>query len=423
MRLKREIKRWDLVFLLINAVIGAGIFGLPSKVYALAGSWSLLAFFFCALLLFGLVTVFAEVSARFDQTGGPYVYLLHAFGSVPAYSVGWLMLITRLFSYATLINILLLYLSFFSERFLDPYFKAACIVLISLLIVFINVLGIRHSVRFSHVFTYGKLIPLMLFIGIGLFFVEPMAFDFSVVPSLDDFSAALLILVFAFSGFEAILVNSGEIQQPRQDLPISLALASGSIAILYVLIQVVSIGTLPELATSERPLADAASAMLGWGGGLFITIGAIISIVGTLHVQVLSGSRLPYALSLNQQLPGWLGRVHDRYQTPYVSILVFGMAVILISIMWTYMSTLAVTVIARLLMYLMVCTSLLKLRRSADQATAPTMPLGIFWALVCILFISYILFRSPVTELIYTAVWILGGFALLILTRFIPPRP
>lgn len=418
MLLKREIQRWDLVFLLINAVIGAGIFGLPSKVFALAGPWSLLAFFICALLLLGLVTVFAEVSARFDQTGGPYVYLREAFGPLPAYVVGWLMLITRLFSYATLINILLLYLSFFSDAFLNPIVKAGSIVVLSLSIVLINVVGIRQSLRFSHAITYGKLIPLLLFIGLGVFFLEPAAFDFSVVPSQDAFTSALLILVFAFSGFEAVLVNSGEIAQPRRDLPLSLAIASAGIAVIYVLIQVVSIGTLPELATSERPLADAATAMMGWGGGLVITLGAMVSIIGTLHVQVLSGSRLPYALSLNQQLPGWLGRVHPTYQTPYVSIIAFGIGVMLISILWGYMSTLAVTVIARLLMYLMVCAALLKLRRSASSEGHRTLPLGIFWALVCIVFISWMLFRSPLNELLYTAAWLAAGLLLYVGVRW-----
>lgn len=406
------------MFLLINAVIGAGIFGLPSKVYALVGPWSLLAFCFCALLLLGLVTVFAEVSARFDQTGGPYVYLREAFGPLPAYVVGWLMLITRLFSYATLINILLLYLSFFSDAFLNPFVKAGSIVAISLSIVLINVVGIRQSLRFSHAVTYGKLIPLLLFIGLGVFFLEPAAFDFSEAPSLDAFTSALLILVFAFSGFEAVLVNSGEIAQPRRDLPLSLAIASACIAVIYVLIQVVSIGTLPELATSERPLADAATAMLGWGGGLVITLGAMISIIGTLHVQVLSGSRLPYALSLNQQLPGWLGRVHPTYQTPYVSIILFGLGVMLISILWGYMSTLAVTVIARLLMYLMVCASLFKLRRSASTGGHPTLPLGVFWAMVCILFMGWMLFRSPLNELLYTAAWLSAGLLLYVVVRW-----
>ena len=129
--LKRGIQRWDLVFLIINSVIGAGIFALPAKVFALSGVYSILAFVVCALVMAVLILVFAEVSSRFEQTGGPYLYVYTAFGPVPAFIIGWLLMLTRLFSYATLINLMVLYLSFFSDKFNQPEIRIAIIILLT----------------------------------------------------------------------------------------------------------------------------------------------------------------------------------------------------------------------------------------------------------------------------------------------------
>ena len=102
--LKRELKRWDLVLLMINSVVGAGIFGLPSKIFSLAGIYSIAAIFICALLMLVIILNFSEVASRFKKTGGPYLYTLEAFGEFPGYIIAWLALISRIAAYAALIN-------------------------------------------------------------------------------------------------------------------------------------------------------------------------------------------------------------------------------------------------------------------------------------------------------------------------------
>jgi amino acid transporter len=93
--LKRGIQKWDLVLLVINSIIGAGIFGLPSRIFGLSGSWSLLAFFVCAIAIMMFIFCFAEVSSRFDTTGGPYLYAMEAFGGLPGFLTGWLLLLSH----------------------------------------------------------------------------------------------------------------------------------------------------------------------------------------------------------------------------------------------------------------------------------------------------------------------------------------
>ncbi len=413
--LKRGIQRWDLVFLIINSVIGAGIFALPAKVFALSGVYSVLAFLVCALVMMVLILVFAEVSSRFEKTGGPYLYVLEAFGQVPAFVIGWLLMLTRLFSYATLINLLVLYLSFFSDSFNQPEVRIGMIILITGLITYINWIGVKNTARISNILTIAKLFPLAVFIGVGLFFIDFDLVEPGPLPSWEDFSASTLLLIFAFGGFEAGLVNSGEIVNPKKNLPFGLITAAAVIAGFYIMIQVVSIGTLPDLASSDKPLADAATGFMGWYGGMFITIGAVISIMGTLNVQILSGSRLPFALSLEDQLPKIFGRVHPRFATPFVSIAFFAFLVAFVAIVWGFMSSLAVSVISRLILYGMVSAALIKLRKTQPGGNYFKIPYGEYLAIAGIIATIWLLSGSQKEEIWDTVIWTglgLGIFAI-----------
>ena len=403
--LKRGIQKWDLVFLIINSVIGAGIFALPAKVFALSGVYSILAFFVCALVMMILILVFAEVSSRFEQTGGPYLYVNAAFGPIPAFVIGWLLMLTRLFSYATLINLMVLYLSFFSDVFNQPEVRVGMILFITGLITFFNWIGVKNTAKVSNILTIAKLFPLAVFIIVGLFYIDFDLIEPGPLPSWQDFSASTLLLIFAFGGFEAGLVNSGEIVNPKKNLPFGLITAAAVIAGFYILIQVVSIGTLPNLAESEKPLADAAKGFMGWWGGMFITLGAVVSIMGTLNVQILSGSRLPYALSLEDQLPKLFSRVHPKFATPWVSILFFSGLVAIVAIVWGFMSSLAVSVISRLILYAMVCASLIKLRKSQPYRDYFRIPYGNQMALAGILATIWLLSGTQSEEIWDTFLW------------------
>lgn len=411
-QLHRGIQKWDLVFLIINSVIGAGIFALPAKVFALSGVYSILAFLVCALVMLILILVFAEVSSRFRNTGGPYLYVKSAFGPLPAFVIGWLLMLTRLFSYATLINLLVLYLSFFSEIFLIPAVRITMIFFITAGITYFNWIGVRNSTKVSNFLTVSKLVPLAVFILVGLFFIDKELMVPGEFPELSDFSASALLLIFAFGGFEAGLVNSGEIVNPRKNLPFGLITAAAVIAGFYIMIQIVSIGTLPDLATSDKPLADAASRFMGWGGGVFITLGAVVSILGTLNVQILSGSRLPFALSLEDQLPKLFGVVHSRFATPYISILFFSSLVAIVAVVWGFMSSLAVSVIARLILYAMVCGALLKLRKQDPNADYFKVPYGNVLAVLGIVATIWLLSGTQSKEIWDTFWWTALGLGI-----------
>ncbi|HSK11778.1 MAG TPA: amino acid permease, partial [Phnomibacter sp.] len=155
--LRRSIGKWEMVLLFINGVIGAGIFGLPSKVFQLSGVYSILALLLCMVAIFIIVLCFAEVSSRFRDTGGPYLYALSSFGPLPAFLTGWLLLLTRFITFAALINLLVTYLGVFSEWFTRPVPRIICISGITLLLAWLNHIGIRNTTRANNLLTIGKL--------------------------------------------------------------------------------------------------------------------------------------------------------------------------------------------------------------------------------------------------------------------------
>lgn len=356
---------------MINSLVGSGIFGLPSKIFAQAGIYSLLVIVFCAAVMLVLVLNFAEVASRFTKTGGPYLYTLTAFGKFPAFLMGWLILITRLATYAALVNIFVTYLGVFNPAFETQTAKVSIILVLTLFFTVINHFGVKGSTILNNSLTIAKLVPLFLFIGIGLFFVNPANFNLNATtPKLFGFSNSIFLMVFAFSGFEAIIVNTGEIKTPRKNIPSALLITITFVTVFYVLLQMVCIGTFPGLAESERPIADAALQFMGPVGAFVISIGALFSVGGTINTVMLIGSRLPYALSEEKQLPGFLAFIHKRFQTPTWSLLLFALAAFLVSASGTFVYAVSISVISKVMILGIVCAALIKLRRIEAEKTA-----------------------------------------------------
>src|SRR5437660_8413171 len=196
------------------------------------------------------------------------------------------------------------------------------IVSVVVVLTAVNLIGVRQAAIASDLFTIGKLLPMLAFVAIGLFFLNPHAFALGARPATGAFSQSVLLLLYAFTGFEMATIPAGEIRDPQKNLPRALLVATRVVACTYILIQVVCIGTLPGLGTSTKPLADAGQGFMCTSGAALISAGAMISIAGNLNVLVLSGSRIPFAFAEREQLPSILARVHRRFFTPYISIVI-----------------------------------------------------------------------------------------------------
>jgi APA family basic amino acid/polyamine antiporter len=393
----RGIRRWDLVAVVINAIIGAGIFGLPSSVFGRLGSYSLFAFLVCALVVILIILCFAEVGSRFDATGGPYLYAREAFGSVVGFEVGWLQWLARITAFAANANLLIEYLPW--NGTVSSLWRVVIITSITLTLTIINIAGVRNSTVFGNLFTIGKLIPLIFFVATGLFFINTANYSFAARPSFTVFSFSILQLVYAFTGFEMAVIPSGEIENPQRNIPIALLTAIGVIVTLYILIQLVCIGALPELANSKKPLADASRNMLGAVGAALISAGAIISIIGNLNITILAGSRLPYAMAEHKQLPRFLSSTHRRFHTPHFAILLSSALMLTLAISGTFIYALTISAIARLLTYAATCAALISFRfkRNAPPAKFKA-PAGIIIAIVSLILAGWLLSNSTLKE-------------------------
>ncbi len=391
-KLERSLGRYDMTAIVINTIIGAGIFGLPAKVYAAIGSYSLIAFVLCSVIIGLVVFCYAEVASRFNATGGPYLYAKEAFGSAVGFEVGWLYWIVRVATFAANCNLLVTYLGVFVPGANEGYLRIVFVSLVVLIIAGINLIGVRESAAVTNIFTIGKLLPLIIFVAIGAFFVAPANFTFDVLPEYSAFSSAVLLLVYAFVGFEASVVIAGETKDPGRSVPFGLIAGICIVTVLYIAIQIVAIGTLPGLAASERPIADAAASFLGPFGAALITVGVLISIFGNLNVGVLSSTRLLFAMAEQRDLPAVLDKTHTRFKTPYVSIILTSVVILILTIQSSFLTAVAIATITRLLVYATTCLALPIFRRRQEMPPAPfAVPFGIVAAFLSIALIIWLL--------------------------------
>lgn len=417
--LVRSLRTRDLTGVVLNGVIGAGIFGLPSRVFALSGDYSLFAFLACAVCVAIIVLSFAEVASRFSETGGPYLYTREAFGPSAAFAVGWLLWVARVSAFAANCSLLAEYLALFVPAVSGGPGRAALLAVVVAALTWLNVRGIRPVATASNVLAVGKLIPLAGFVLVGLFFLQPAQFSFQQPPSYRSFSLSVLLLVFAFTGFEMGMVPAGESKNPKKDLPRALFSGMTVVIALYLLIQVVCIGTLPGLAGSKRPLADAAAAFSGPAGAAVMAAGLVVSLAGNLNVLVLSASRILFAMGEQGDLPAPLARLHPRFRTPVAAVIWTSAAMLALTLSGTYVYLVTVSTLSRLVAYLATCGSVPRLRRQEEApvalfATPGGVPMALLGVVVCLWLFSSSTWLEARDTMLATAF----GFVLFGVTRW-----
>jgi amino acid transporter len=410
--LVRGITRLHLVGLLINSIVGAGILGLPSKTFALVGSYSLVTWLMCAAIVTAIALCLAEVSTRFRDSGGPYLYAHVAFGPTVAFITGWLRWFTSVLAFATVCNLLIGYLSLVVPAVAEG---AARFIAISAIVGGLTVVlcrGLNGTVWMSTSISLGKLALLVLFVLVGAFYFDGARVHWTPAPAAHDLASAVLLSIFAFFGFESGAVAGGELADPERDQPVAILVSVGLTTLLYVLVQLVCIGTLDSLATSSRPVADAAIAMLGSVGGLVVTIGAVAVLLGVLLTQLIGASRTLYAMGERAQMPRAVSFVHPRWRTPLVAIVVAVIGAWIATLASSFTTAISIAVGTRVLSYVVVCAALPVLRQRADVTEARfTLPAGDFIAGVAIIASLGLLAAAKTSEAVALGVLVLIGLA------------
>lgn len=361
--LRRSLGRWDLTAIGVNQVIGGAVFIMPAQVVLHVGGWSPLAVLLVGLSSLCVAACFAEVGSRFDATGGAYLYTRAAFGRFIGFEVGWMQWFTRVTSLSSIVNGIALSIGFYRPEVVSGLPRALLIVTLTGLLTAINVRGIRQSAWLVNTLTIAKLLPLIAFVLIGLWFLDPAIHPPRPPLTTDAAAAAALLLVFTFGGFDVVGVPAGEAKNPRRDVPFAFLATIVVVTILFLLIQIVLMGTLPDLAASRTPIADAAQRIAGPIAALIVGVGAVVSMTGNNAGQVLSGSRMLFALAERGELPAVLARVHPRYRTPAVAILVTSTVAVILALSGSFAKLAAVSAVARLLAYAGTAAATLALRR------------------------------------------------------------
>jgi amino acid transporter len=369
--LRRALGRWDLTAIGINQVIGSAVFLLPSQVAAQVGGWGPIAFLAVGLASLLVALCFAELGSRFEQTGGPYLYARAAFGRFAAFEIGWMQFIARITSQAGIANGIALALGFYWPAVTGGAGRVAVIAGITLAIAWINLLGIRPSAIVVNLLTIAKLLPLALFIAIGVWFVDAGALVPSGPVTIEQASAAALLLIFAFGGYDVIGVPAGEATDPRRHVPFAFVATILAVTAVMTLAHAVAAGTLPGLAASSTPLADASAVFMGATGALLVSAGAVVSMAGNSFGSVLAGSRMLFAMAENGDLPRWLARIHPRYRTPSNAILCMTAGILALALSGSFVVLALASGVARLVIYTGTCAAALRLRYVPVTASGP----------------------------------------------------
>lgn len=413
--LVREIGRWSLAALIVNCIVGSGVFGLPSVLAGLLGRASVLAVVLAAVAMGVIMACVAEVASRFAETGGPYLYAREAFGRFMGIQVAWLVWFVRLTACAANANLFVVYLGEFWPGALQPTAKFAILTLLIGILAAINFLGVRAGTRVSTSFTIAKLASLALVAAAGAFYLiarHRLVPEAALSPRPNDWARAMVLLIFAYGGFEAALIAAGEARNPRRDMPFGLFAGLVTCAVIYGLVQWVVVGVLPDPGHSLRPLADVARIVLGSGGAALIAAGALFSIYGYLSGNVLTTPRITFALAERGDFPAFFGLVHQRFRTPYVSIFVFAFLVWLLALFGSFAGNATLSAGSRLFYYGVVCAALPALRRKQKTRATLHVPGGTFFSilgvLICVALLTRIEYNKSLILLAAVAVALLN---------------
>jgi APA family basic amino acid/polyamine antiporter len=397
----RAIGRWSMAALVINSIIGSGVFGLPADLARLLGAASPYAVLIAGGAMGVIMACFAEVASRFTQTGGPYLYSRVAFGHLVGIEMGWMLWLVRLTAPAANASLFVIYLREFWPRAMDPLPRLGVLTFLIGILAITNLRGVRAGAKMSNIFTVAKLVPLLLVAMVGAVYVinrHQVSSATALSAGPHEWLKAILILGFAYGGFEGALTPMSEATNPRRDAAFGLFAALITCTALYTVIQWVVVKALADPAHSERPLAEVARLAMGNAGAALIAGGALVSIYGYLSANMLAVPRLTFALAEQRDFPSIFAAVHPRFRTPYFSIVVFAALVWLFALLGNFSWNVTLSAAARLFCYAAGCAALPVLRKKQPGGAWFHLPAGSFLAavgvLVCLVLITQIDLRK-----------------------------
>ncbi len=421
--LKRSIGVFGLSANIMNIMIGAGIFALPAVIAGIMGSASIFSYIFCGILIALIVLCFAEAGSKVNNTGGPYTYIETAFGDYAGFLAGIFASGSNILASAAVANALLNIIATFNPLFELTSYRVLSLLIVYVLLVTINVRGIKQGIGLVKINTLLKVIPLIVLVVLGFKNISVSNLHIETLPTLGQLGDSSLILFFAFLGCETGLIVGGEIKNPKRTIPRSIFFSIGSVVVLYILIQTVSQGVLGTDLINHKatPLAETAKISMGTFGYVLLTIGAAVSMFGMVSGDLLNSPRVMYALARDKVIPiKPLAKIHPKFATPYIAIIVHGFLVFLFASTGSFEQLVIIATSSILLLYLGVALSVIKLRKTKkSEAGEFKIPGGLTVPILSIGIIIYFLSNLSNKEMIATVVFIGLLSAIFFVIRFI----
>lgn len=414
--LVRGIGVAGLSVLVLNSMIGAGIFALPAAVSAKAGVLSPWLFLVVGVLIITVVLTFAELASYFKSSGGPVLYTTTAFGPLAGFTTGWVLFVSRVAAFAANSTVMPIYLGEIWPWFGEGIGRALLIVVVCVSLTYANLIGVKNGVRTMAVITLFKLIPIFLLIVLGLQHVSGDVLFPATMPTIDDLGGTTLLLIYAFVGFESVTIVSGESRNPKRAVPRALVMTVIATGILYFLIVLAYVSVLPDAGASGATLTDLGRQLMGPAAGtVIVTLGAFFSIGGNLSSIMLAVPRLPFALAKKRLLPKWFGEIHPKYSTPANSIMFLGALGLALALTGSFEYLAAASSLMRLIGYVLCIASLPAVRNQAtvaEKADAFQLKGGYAIPLFALLLCLWIGAQSSLKSWMVTGALVGGGLIL-----------
>ena len=383
----RSIGRWTMTALVINCIIGSGIFAVPGELNRILGRVSPFAMIFAAIAMAVIMACITEVASQFVEPGGSYLYVRTAFGRFMGMQIGWFHLLSVAAAVAVCANLFMDYLVTFFPWALNRWERSFGMALLIAIPAAVNYRGVRSGANLSTVMTIAKLAPLALLIVFGLarFAHHPQMIHASELasPGWSNWVRAVALLIFPLGGWEDSLIPTGEVREPRRTIPFALGTGLVACTVIFVLLQFITVATVGPNAT-ERSLAEAGSVLLGHDGAALVAIAIMVASYGWLSADLLNAPRLAYSLAAEGDFPTMLARIHQRFHTPAVAILAYAFIGWTLAVSGTFLFALALSAGSMMIYYAGMSASLIRLRTLRPNADAFRIPFGPVLSIVAV---------------------------------------
>lgn len=349
-RLARRIGLGGALMLAFNGAIGASIFALPATLAADFGTLAPWLFPLVGAAFLLIAVPFARSVAAFPDNGGPATYG-RVFGRLAGFELGWVYYVARAAAFAANLNVLIAYLARWWTGADSGVLRLAIMLATVALLTAINIAGVQRAMRLLGGLTLLKTVPLLVVAVVALALAGIPAPG--PLPRLGEAEAGVLLVFYAFVGFENAAVTAGETQRPERTLPRALLGTIATVALLYFLVQLAFVAMFPNglAAGDSAPLLALGERVFGPAGALLLGAAAVASLAGNLHGNMAATPRVTFAMAERRELPQWLARVHPRFATPAASILFFAALVALLAVSGSFVWLAVVSTLARMIVY------------------------------------------------------------------------